>query len=329
MKIVKQSAKKINRQDYSLCKFIEIIGKTCYKSEISEDEEGAERFVRSLVKSKHYAMLEHGIINIAGSLSMVTRSMVLSKYFTIATITGLFGTMDVVVSASARAWLELLEDYDEPGTTLYYVGVSLAAKYPAIFGHLTAYSLENAESLIVNKKISLENRNFQEVDESYIRSIETEQKLRQKQNITYEEDTIDFSDFYFNTAVFICDRGVSHELVRHRNCAFAQESTRYCNYTKNKFGEEISVIKPPTITQDGEELWEDLCEYSEKQYFSMLAAGEGTDVARSVLPTSLKTEIIVTASQKEWQHIIELRLEGKTGKPHPQIKELIEMFTKA
>lgn len=132
------------------------------------------------------------------------------------------------------------------------------------------------------------------------------------------------------SVLFICDRGVSHELVRHRVASFAQESTRYCNYSKDKFGNEITVIKPfffignniPGGEADNwcHEAWKKACEESERSYFDILAAGKNPQEARTVLPNSLKTEIVVTANYREWRHILWLRASPFA---HPQMRELM------
>ena len=122
------------------------------------------------------------------------------------------------------------------------------------------------------------------------------------------------------TVKFICDRGVSHELVRHRLCSFSQESTRYCNYAKGKFGGEITVIKPPGLSILGQQAWQLAMEACEHTYIYMLRAGETPQIARSVLPNSLKTEIIVTANLREWKHIFAMRCSEKA---HPQMRELM------
>jgi thymidylate synthase (FAD) len=127
------------------------------------------------------------------------------------------------------------------------------------------------------------------------------------------------------TVRFSCDRGLSHELVRHRLASFSQESTRYCNYTKDKFGNEVTVISP-FVEKEYEgyyaayESWYRSCLAAEKSYFELLAVGIKPQIARSVLPNSLKTEIVVTANLREWKHILELR----TAKAaHPQMRELM------
>lgn len=126
------------------------------------------------------------------------------------------------------------------------------------------------------------------------------------------------------TVKFIVDRGVSHELVRHRLFSFAQESTRYCNYSNEKFGSEITVIKPCFYQEYKEEydLWKAAMENAEYKYFQLLNAGSTPQEARSVLPNSLKTEVVVTGNMREWRHFFRLRAAGETGAPHPQMSEV-------
>ena len=125
------------------------------------------------------------------------------------------------------------------------------------------------------------------------------------------------------TVRFTVDRGVSHELVRHRVASYAQESTRYCNYSQDKFGNEITVVRPLWL-KDGlaKDLWETACENAEESYFSLLAEGWTPEEARTVLPNSLKTEVVMTANIREWRHFFRLRALGETGKPHPQMEEV-------
>jgi len=125
------------------------------------------------------------------------------------------------------------------------------------------------------------------------------------------------------TVLFVCDRGVSHELVRHRLASFSQESTRYCNYGRDKFGQEITVIKPCFLREGwlANIVWEDACRNAEQAYFEMLEAGATPQEARSVLPNSLKTEIVVTANPREWRHILKLRTAPSA---HPQMREIMD-----
>lgn len=126
------------------------------------------------------------------------------------------------------------------------------------------------------------------------------------------------------TVKFVVDRGVSHEIVRHRLASFAQESTRYCNYAKDDFGSEITFIKPLFLKEgtDGFEFWRSSCEFAEWSYFKMLDCGCTAQEARAVLPNSLKTELVMSANLREWRHFFKLRAANSTGKAHPQMLEV-------
>ena len=130
------------------------------------------------------------------------------------------------------------------------------------------------------------------------------------------------------TVKVICDRGVTHEIVRHRVASYSQESTRYCNYSKDKFQNQISVIDLSTgFSYDLDnpadsrkyQIWRDAMEASERYYFQMLEAGASPQEARSVLPNSLKTELVMTMNLREWRHFFRLRIDGGA---HPQMREL-------
>jgi len=124
------------------------------------------------------------------------------------------------------------------------------------------------------------------------------------------------------TVRFIVDRGVSHELVRHRLASFSQESTRYCNYSKNKFNSQLTFIKPCFWEEHGLEYtnWKRCCELIESSYLYLLAIGATPQEARSVLPNSLKTEVVMTANPREWKHIFKLRCSKQA---HPQMREVM------
>ena len=157
------------------------------------------------------------------------------------------------------------------------------------------------------------------------------------------------------TVHFVCDRGVSHEFVRHRVFSFAQESTRYCNYSKDKFGNELTFIIPewcPEIREDSNKGW-DPCSMYDKFYLQHLQMAEDTyfnllkqwderipakryksgfrnnpwtpQQARAVLPNALKTELVMTGFVSDWKHFFRLRSRiAETGKPHPQAQELAD-----
>lgn len=126
------------------------------------------------------------------------------------------------------------------------------------------------------------------------------------------------------TARFVCDRGVSHEIVRHRIGAYSQESTRYCNYSKGKFGGEITVIRPNFWPECGVSymIWRDSMSCAEDAYFDLLTAGAPPQKARSVLPNSLKTALVVTYNLREWRHFFRLRCAPEA---HPQMRQVAKM----
>jgi len=180
--------------------------------------------------------------------------------------------------------------------------------------------------------------------EEFIRS---KMKLKHYSPLEHCSITVDFS----------FDRGISHEVVRHRLAAFSQSSTRYCNFSKDKFGKEITVINPfffnpsdktkdialpfPVFYEENTswnliddtgcdictlnkfDVWYIACLYSEWAYLTLLEMGANPQEARSVLPNSLATKIRVTANIREWIHILNLRAIGTTGKPHPQMVEVM------
>ena len=122
---------------------------------------------------------------------------------------------------------------------------------------------------------------------------------------------------------FITDRGVTHELVRHRHCGFSQESTRYCAYEKDKFGNKLTVVKPVLLQKDSVQynFWKESMDTIAKQYFDFKQKFEvKNDLARGLLPNDLKTEICVTASLREWRSIFELRCDKAA---HPSIRYLM------
>ena len=141
-------------------------------------------------------------------------------------------------------------------------------------------------------------------------------------------------EHYSFSVKFVCDRGVSHEIVRHRMASFAQESTRYCNYSKDKFGNELTFINPcfwedannskndeieTILPINNYEYWLIICRATEKMYFKLLKNGATPEQARSVLPNSIKTEVVMTANLREWRHFLKLRTAQAA---HLQMREL-------
>ena len=143
----------------------------------------------------------------------------------------------------------------------------------------------------------------------------------------------------------ICDRGVSHEIVRHRLASYAQESTRYCNYSKDKYDNQVSFIdikggidldlamntalNNGTLSKENIDLiineWEEACKDAEKHYLNLSKLGASPNISRSVLPNSVKTEINVRMDIREWRHFFSLRCEDVA---HPQMREIAKPLLK-
>ena len=271
MKLIKPSVEIIKQEKYDLLhvfKFIELAGRTCYKSENKITEDSASEFVHRMVKSGHGAMLEHGTV-----------------YLTIP-----------------------ISDISDP--TIYKYILNPYSK--AFIDFTNSYITTNYRVLVENNWLD----DLKYISEPYL--------FHTKRT----------------TVKFICDRGVSHEFVRHRVFSFAQESTRYCNYTKDKFNNELTFIIPCWIKDleegnyyayceyhhsknDASKRWFDSCMSSEFVYTNLIEEGWKPQEARTILPNSIKTELIMTGFDSDWQHFFELRC---VPNAHPQAKELADML---
>jgi len=317
------------RHDGDPYKFIEKVGRTCYKSESNITDESATKFVEGLVKRKHGAMLEHewlyiSLTNRRKSIrnelytyltanSDDTARLDILKYMHFGNIVDPDGKARDYAAASFRTWIQFIDGFYANGndhwteSTVNAITFTLNQLFPAAFvchndripdNQLDEYS----------KKLPCTIIPREDIERSLVNTTES-------------------SDNLIHTVLFVCDRGVSHEFVRHRPASFGQESTRYCNYTKGQFGSEITVIEPLFWDKTSAEYatWKKACETSEELYFELIKLDATAQEARSVLPNSLKTEIFITATEKEWQHIVNLRYHGTTGAPHPQMKEVMAL----
>lgn len=297
MRIIKPSAR-LMEHNVTPYEFIEKVGRTCYKSEDLITEGSAEKFVKGLVNRQHWAMLEHETLYFSVSgIFMKNFLDVMKEYQEGLKYLNITSQKYVnIISGSFRSFHDLFS-LGINSVSVDCLENVLRKTYPLVFGE------------------PIDNFCIYDEDECILYS-------RQKFIDTFCREDILFQHLT-HTFLFVCDRGVSHEFVRHRPASFAQESTRYCNYSKDKFGEEITVIDPLfwEETSDHYKFWKESCEISEKEYFMLINCGATPQEARSVLPNSLKTEIIITATEEEWQHIVNLRYLGTTGAPHPQMKE--------
>ncbi len=127
------------------------------------------------------------------------------------------------------------------------------------------------------------------------------------------------------TVRVVCDRGMSHEIVRHRIASYSQESTRYCNYSGKKFSHQITFVQPcfwDESTEQGKrnlEIWKDAMKKAEEAYFSLIENGATPEEARNILPNSLKTELVMTLNLRSWRNFFKLRTSPGA---HPQVRRL-------
>ena len=341
MKIISPSHQYIDSRNIPASRFLELIGRTCYKSEDKMTETSADKFAHNIYKSGHYSILEHYWVHLVFKCTdfldkfiSETLAEEIKMFFGITgeSYTDFFrfvqitrGKHHLYVSAPLRVFVELDD------ITPFAFGSKAFGIQSLPLVHLPLLNdvweiLKHDYPFIDWKVPSCENENTSILSSSFGEFC----SYFKQENFTEWE----LMKHIPHTFKIVCDRGVSHELVRHRLCSFAQESTRYCNYSQEKFGKEITVIKPfffnpVTFTDNGIEKdsiyydWKSACEYAEKIYFKLLESGVTPEQARTVLPNSLKTEIVMTANEREWQHIIDLRLKGTTGKPHPQMQEVM------
>lgn len=304
MRIIEPSVEILEKVDVkSPYTFLEKIGRTCYKSEAKEG--GALDFCVRLEHGKHYAILEHYYVHLMVHMDMFknykTVSQKMPKH---GAITMLGSTM--ILTLPLRTFLE---EQDVKDDLLELLVKKVAFHYPQLF-RVQGLDIEGIRILS---------------DEELLEVIYYELKYLNMW-LDYRDSEKEVEKHLTHTFHITCDRGVTHELVRHRLASFAQESTRYCNYSKDKFGNEITVIRPQFFEEGTESynIWKASCLECEKAYFNLLNYGCSPQEARSVLPNSLKTEIMITATEEEWQHILNLRYLGTTGAPHPQVKQIMQ-----
>lgn len=301
MNIIKPSTEELFNPNSQ--KHIEFIARTCYKSEDKITEDSNKAMCKNLYKNKHWAMLEHFIfiykinktINFKSNFVEVLSA---EKYIDV-TEQIIINERRTILSFNARSLLDLIIKYKDHEQILNDL-IMLIEKI--------VYDYD-CDEIFGNRFKKVDHDNFIKIDDVTI--------------LTPIEQFI----HGWHSIKFICDRGISHEIVRHRSASFAQESTRYCNYSKDKYNNEITVIMPSFFdTGMGKhsnslvyQEWKNSCERAERSYFKLLDYGATAQQARTVLPNSLKTELIMTAKNYEWNHFFELRADKPA---HPQMKEL-------
>lgn len=292
--------------------FIEKVGRTCYKSEDKTTDTSAAKFVSGLIKRGHEAMIEHW--SLIFKVDTFTYEEMLEDYDM------LLHNRDIYIASTVkdtlRSFLRFTDTYDDiAGDTRCVVSGNMRAWRNFVKACTECYGfIPQYLHGVVHCYLTF----FPEY-QIYIPNRIMNDKLIP---ISVRELTPDERKVHQDiTMKFICDRGVSHEIVRHRVASFAQESTRYCNYGLDKFGKEITVIRP-SWCKEGDpvyDIWKGGCIENEETYFAMLDAGATPQEARSVLPNSLKTEVIVTMNMNGWEHFFDLRCASDA---HPDIQEV-------
>lgn len=327
MNIVKAGHVHIPHEGITSYQFIEKVGRVCYKSEDKITEDSAVKFVKGLVSRGHTAMIEHFWVHLIynGDIYLLYRAIrdfVENGLHDLGDYSTFFRFMQVsndertvYLSCPIRVFTELAKRKMDKGAVPLFIREMIYKVQEDYFDFFEETSTFFSE--------------YEDIrTDSIIAVSEDEFIFLMKEADMSEQEIMKHNTHTFN---FICNRGVSHELVRHRPCSFAQESTRYCNYSKDKFGQEITVIDPFTaLYKDGNcdidfqrKLWLQSMDFAESKYFDLLLAGATPQEARGVLPNDLKTEVVMTANEVEWQHIVNLRSKQTTGKSHPQMVEVM------
>lgn len=302
MRIVDAGYERITEKDP--IKKIEQVARVCYKSEDKIKEGSAEKMVRGLVRSKHYAMLEHGSVVIALSEKDYTYMVAKILSMRVVGINTYLRYTDLsshIISGNLRAWREFIENCVDCHVPVIEGVARVLFKYSPVFDDICGLAM--IEGTLAPMEIPVEVQDLS--------------LLTKLERMVHEDVSIKW----------ICDRGVSHEIVRHRPASYAQESTRYCNYGK---AGDVTYIDPSYMWRDMDvdtvkylkHYWQISMEQAERAYMMMLDKKATPQMARSVLPNSVKTEIVMTANLEEWVHFFDLRALGLTGKPHPQMEEI-------
>lgn len=295
MKIVNAGYTMVDIPD--VLKKIEYAGRICYKSEDKITEDSAKTFCTNIIKRGHEAVLEHASFcfktNFRTFSDLVRRNRILS-HAGFNSFLHMTYCDHYLVSGNVRAWRDFFKAHMNYYQQLPAYFYDFIFKNPILFPE------------------------FQ--DEEIFDTMDGDLLLINTKTLT---DATEIAIHHYETVHFVCDRGVSHEIVRHRPASYCQESTRYCNYSKNKFGNEITVIKPCFWAEDSEQymVWKDSMQATETAYFKLLDLNATPQEARSVLPTELKTEIVMTANMGEWRHFLNLRTSDAA---HPQIREVAQ-----
>ena len=322
MKFVKPRIEVIKQEPgiNGIFKQIELAGRTCYKSEVNITDDSAEKFVNRMIASNHTAMLEHGTLYLDVTIGGIAEDR---EYMWKNSIVQFFKKNSY---SRVNKYRTLHRVDDNTMTSIYHYAIT------------------------TNYRVFIEQIPWDKLglEKDYVLSFMCEPTKYHDRRITIKMFT---------------DRGVSAEANRHRADSQAEQSTRYCNYSKDKFGNEIAIALNADINEDdavqeytaleasyGEDyttIFKGLCQEiidnknslwsvvttwlfgnmaSEFSYMNLLKMGWSPQQARRVLPLDLHTELVHTAYEDDWQHFIDLRSKGTTGKPHPDMQLIGDMI---
>ena len=282
MKIIPPSFEILSELDRGpMATRLEACGRICYKSEAKITPDSAGPFIRNILKSGHNSVAEMAVCTIKVTLD--TRAMVERFFETLPKFLAVSALEKnvLLITASVRAFRELYMSHPNvkmvKGVTKF-----LAERTPIFFFDLAPKKGWPQQDGVLVEKLSLA-----EVDRLPADLLSRHRYLAVK---------------------LITNRAVTHEIVRHRPCSFLQESQRYCRYDKEQFGSEVTFIKPMFFEEGTPEyaLWLKAMQETEAIYLKLLETSS-PQAARTVLPNSCKTEIIVYANLAEWFHIFKLR----------------------
>ena len=309
--------------DPSITKKIEKVARVCYKSEDKIDEGTDMIMCRSLIKRQHTAMLEHA------SLVLEVGEQ---EYSLIETLRSFMENMIEDGEQNRKCYLRYTNSTLDGNNYRYFISGNIRAWYEFMIYANSVNGLPKRLYNIINDNVNnifdIDVNAFDFVtfdmyneDDFYAKVVTDMNQLTDEERMVHETFSV----------LFTVDRGVTHELVRMRDCSFAQESTRYCNYANGKFGNEITVILPcffdTGMGTNSNSLvykeWESACKNAEASYFKLLEYGAKPQEARDILPTSVKADIVMTTNLAEWKHIFNLRACDSTGPAHPQMKEVM------
>lgn len=292
--------------------FIEKVGRTCYKSEDKITNDSAAKFVGNLIKRVHEAMIEHWNIIFKTDESHYKQFLYNWETLLHSEVLALTG------NEALRPYLRFTDHVDEKGNVRCVISGNMRAWRDYTKSCISAFGFAPRYLHGIIRNYNLFFPEYQD----YVPT-----NLQNDILIPISVSELTQSERWIHQCItmkFVCDRGVSHELVRHRVASFAQESTRYCNYGLDKFGGEITVIRPSWCAP-GDVMYDDWftgCANSERAYFTMLADGATPQQARSVLTNSTKTEVVVTMNLSDWDHFFDLRCDPAA---HPDMQEVALM----